>query len=291
MFEQILICTDITDGLHRLSKFISCFKLAGVKKIVFLHVVPLWEKGIIPQVDTEKMAQAQSQLETAIEPGQTDIEVTIEVTSGKPVDTILKVAKAYQSQVIILGSQSRSILTEKLVGSTMAQLSHKTHIPLLVLRPQIISTYTSEELKLRCQHLFRSLLIPYDNSQASNYLVQQVKHLAKQQCDQYLQECLLCWVVENTGAKETPRKISPQQAHQRLSEIKAELEGVNLQVETQVREGNYLTEVLNMALMTDISAIAVSSGTIGKLQEWLVSSFAAQVLRQSCYPVMFFPWR
>ncbi|MDB9538249.1 hypothetical protein NWP22_10860 [Anabaenopsis tanganyikae CS-531] len=42
--------------------------------------------------------------------------------------------------------------------------------------------------------------------------------------------------------------------------------------------------------MTDISAIAVSSGTIGKLQEWLVSSFAAQVLRQSRYPVKFFPW-
>ncbi|HYW21080.1 MAG TPA: hypothetical protein VE956_17620 [Nodularia sp. (in: cyanobacteria)] len=42
--------------------------------------------------------------------------------------------------------------------------------------------------------------------------------------------------------------------------------------------------------MADISAIAVSSGTIGKLQEWLVSSFAAEVLRQSWYPVLFFPF-
>jgi nucleotide-binding universal stress UspA family protein len=67
------------------------------------------------------------------------------------------------------------------------------------------------------------------------------------------------------------------------------LEKVNLQVETEVKEGPSVTSILEMAVMADISAIAVSSGTIGKLQEWLISSFAAEVLRQSWYPVLFFP--
>ena len=290
MFERVLICTDFSDGLHRLSQFTSSLKLAGIKQIVFLHVVPLWEKGIIPQVDDEKIAQAQTQLAKAIEQIPTDVEVKTEVQSGKPVETILKIAQAYQSELIILGSPTRSILTEKLVGSTMADLSRQTKIPLLVVRPQLFSAYTQEELTLRCQHLFRSLLIPYNNGKVSNYLVQQVKQLAQKQSDRYLQHCQLCWVLDNTSPKERPGKIPPQQAQETLCEVKAELEQVNLQIETEVLEGNELTQVLDTAVMGDISAIAVSSGTIGKLQEWLVSSFAAEILRRSWYPVLFFPF-
>ncbi|MFQ4145527.1 universal stress protein [Chlorogloeopsis sp. ULAP02] len=289
MFERVLISTDFSDGLHRLAHFVSSLALAGMKQIVFLHVVPLWEKGIIPQVDSEKVEQAQTQLTEAFGKSPTDIEVKIEVQSGKPVETILKVAKTYQSQLIILGSQSRSLLTEKLVGSTMAELSRQSKIPLLVLRPQLISAYTSEELTLRCQHLFRSLLLPYNNTQAANHLVQEVKHLAQNQSGRFLQQCKLCWVLENTGRREVPKKILPQQASETLSQIKADLEGVNLQVEIEVREGHSVTEVLKAAAMTDVSAIAVSSGTIGKFQEWLVSSFAAEVLRHSWYPVLFIP--
>lgn len=289
MFQRVLICTDFSDGLHRLRHFVSSLALTGMKQIVFLHAVPLSERGIIPQVDSEKIEQAQTQFAEAVGESPTDVEVKIEVQSGKAVDTILKVAQTYRSQLIILGSQSRSLLTEKLVGSTMANLSRRTPIPLLVLRPQLIYAYTSEELILRCQHLFRSLLLPYNGTQEADYLVQQVKQLAQQQSGRYLQQCKLCWVLEDTGRRELPRKILPQQAGQTLSQIKADLEGINLQVEIEVREGYSVTEVLEAAAMGDISAIAVSSGTIGKLQEWLVSSFTAELLRFSWYPVLFFP--
>jgi nucleotide-binding universal stress UspA family protein len=289
MFERVLICTDFADGLHRLGHFIPSLTLAGMKQIVFLHTVPLWEKGIIPRVDSEKVEQAQTQLRKAVGKSPTNVEVKIEVQSGKPVETILKVVQTYQSQLIIVGSQSRSSLTEKIIGSTMADLSRQTKVPLLVLRPQLIFAYTSEELTLRCQHLFRSLLIPYNGSQVANSLVQQVKYLAQQQSDKFLQHCKLCWVLENSGRREIPMKILPQQADETLAQIKADLEGVNLQVETQVREGSSVTTILDIAAMADISAIAVSSGTIGKLQEWLISSFAAEILRASWYPVLFFP--
>ncbi|MBW4667434.1 MAG: universal stress protein [Cyanomargarita calcarea GSE-NOS-MK-12-04C] len=289
MFQRVIICTDFSDGLHRLSHFVSSLALTGIKQIVFLHVVPLWEKGIIPRVDSEKIQQAQSRLASSVDESSTDVEVKIEVQSGKPVETILKVAQAYQSELIILGSQSRDLLTEKFVGSTMADLSRKTTIPLLVVRPQLMFAYTSEELTLRCQHLFRSLLLPYNGSKVANYLVQQVKQLAQKQSGKFLEQCTLCWVLEDSDRREIPRKIQPQQASDTLSPIKADLESANLQVETQVLEGHSVTKILEAAAMGDISAIAVSSGTIGKLQEWLVSSFAAELLRYSWYPVLFFP--
>jgi nucleotide-binding universal stress UspA family protein len=139
MFERVLICTDFSDGLHRLGQFIPSLALAGMKQIVFLHTVPLWEKGIIPQVDSEKLEQAQTRLREAVAENPIDVEVKIEVQSGKPVETILKVVQSYQSQLIIVGSQSRSLLTEKVIGSTMANLSRQTKVPLLVLRPQLTS--------------------------------------------------------------------------------------------------------------------------------------------------------
>ncbi|NJR14977.1 MAG: universal stress protein [Calothrix sp. CSU_2_0] len=290
MFERVLICTDFSDGLYRLTHFVSSLAIAGIKQIVFLHTVPLWEKGVIPRVDSEKVEQAQTRLREAVGKNPTDdIEVKIEVQSGKPVATILKVAQTYQSQLIVVGSQSRSSLTEKVVGSTMVNLSRQTKIPLLIMRPQLISAYTNEELTLRCQHLFRSLLLPYNGSQVANYLVQQVKQLAQQQSGKFLQQCKLCWILENSGRREAPVKILPQQADKTLSQIKADLEAVNLQVETEAREGSSVNTILDMATMADISAIAVSSGTIGKLQEWLISSFTAEILRQSWYPVLFFP--
>lgn len=289
MFQRILICTDFSDGLHRLTYFVSSFALAGVQQIVFLHAVPLWDKGIIPQVDSEKIEKAKAQLIKAVGENPTDVEVKIEVQSGKPVETILKTAQNYQSQLIILGSQSRSLLTEKLVGSTMVDLSRHTKIPLLILRPQLISTYTAEELTLRCQHLLRSLLIPYNGTQAADYVVQQIKQLAQQQSDRYLQQCKLCWVLEGTGRQEVSKRIQPPQAQQSLSRIQADLEDVNLHIDTEVREGHSISEILKAATTADISAIAVSSATIGKIQEWLVSSFAADLLRYSWYPVLFFP--
>lgn len=289
MFQRVIICTDFSDGLHRLSSQVSSLALTGIKQIVFLHVVPLWEKGIIPLVDSEKIEQAQTRLASSIGESSTDVEVKIEVQSGKPVETILKVAQTYHSQLIILGSQSRDLLAEKIVGSTMADLSRKTTIPLLVLRPQLIFAFTDEELTLRCQHLFRSLLLPYNGSKVANSLVQQVKQSAQQQSGRFLEHCTLCWVLEDSSSREIPRKIQPQQASDTLSQVKADLESANLQVETQVLEGHSITKILEAAATADISAIAVSSGTIGKLQEWLISSFAAELLRYSWYPVLFFP--
>lgn len=290
MFIRILICTDFSDGLHRLAQFVPNLEKAGIKQIVFLHTVPLSDKGAVVRVDSEKIEQAQTRLaKKAIGTNPSSVEVKIEVHSGKPVDTIFKVARTYNSQLIIGGSQSRSLITEKFVGSTMADLSRQTKIPLLVLRPQLIAAYTNEELALRCEHLFRSLLIPYNQSQVADTLVHQIKQLAQQQSGEFLQKCQLCWILESSGRRDAPIKVSPQQAKETLSKIKADLEQAKLQVDTQVQEGSSVATILDIAVMEDISAIAVCSGTIGKLQEWLVSSFTAEILRQSWYPVLFFP--
>jgi nucleotide-binding universal stress UspA family protein len=280
MFERVLICTDFKDGLQRLAHYTDALAAGGMKQIVFLHVVPLLEKRTVPKSDNDRVEQAQARLTAAVGSSPAGVDVQIEVRSGQSVETILQVAKSYGSEAIVLGSQTHNSLVDLLLGSTMTELSHRTPIPLLILRPQLIAAFTAEELRLRCQHLLRAVLVPYDGSTAANFLVQQLKQLAQKQTDRFLERCVLCWVTNS---------IPTQTEQNLLTDIKVDLEAANLQVTTDLRRGTPLAEILEVAQIEEISAIAISTGTMGKFQEWIMASFAAELLRLSWSPVLFFP--
>jgi nucleotide-binding universal stress UspA family protein len=289
MFHSCLVCTDLSDGLYRLAEFLPNLAAGGLKKIVFLHSVPLWEEGKIPRIDEEAIEKARDRLQQRLKTVPDGVEVKIEVLSGVPIETIPKVAQANKLDVIITGMPIRSLLQEKLFGSTTAGLAKACERPLLILRPQLISTYTCEELELRCQHLFRYLLIPYNGSNASKYLLQKVKEYAQQRPDDSLKECLLMWIVEEGGRREIPKDYQLKEAQEKLAGVKAELEPLGLQVTTQVRLGDPYMEILDAALEFDISAIAIASDNFGKLIEFPVRSFAGELMRRSWHPVLFFP--
>ena len=198
MFERVLICTDLKDGLQRLAHYPDALAAGGMKQIVFLHIVPLIETRTAPKSDNDRVEQAQARLTAAVGQSPAGVEVHIEVRSGASVETIIQVAKSYGSEAIVLGSQSHNSFANILRGSKMTELSRRTTLPLLILRPQLIAAFTGEELRLRCQHLFRAVLVPYDGSTAANFLVEQIKQLAQKQTDRYLERCVLSWVTGDT---------------------------------------------------------------------------------------------
>ncbi|UBF27304.1 universal stress protein [Kovacikia minuta CCNUW1] len=288
MFQRLLFCTDLSDGVYRLVNFIPSLAATGAKQIVFLHSVPFLE-GSIPREDTEKINQAREQLEPALKHSSATVEVKVEVVSGRAMDTILRAAKTHQTDLVVLGMPIHGQLKERLFGSTTVGLCQKTPIPLMVLRPQLISTYTSEELELRCQHLFRWLLIPYDGSDSARYLVEQVKRYAANRPEHSLERCNLCWVVEDVNRRGLPADYQVEPAQKALVPVKAELESLGLQVKTEVRQGDSIVEVLNAALMDDVSAIAIASKSLGKLQELSVASFTRELLNRCWHPIIYFP--
>lgn len=288
MFERILICTEFTDELGRLTNFVDDFAIAGVKQIVFLHAVPLLESRTVPKVDHEKIAQAQAQF-AKLQQSPAGVEVKAEVESGKAVDAILKTAKTHQTELIILGTQSRAFITEKLFGSTLVELSRRTTIPLLVLRPQLIATFRSEELRLRCQHLFQDLLLPYNGSQSAQYLLDRIKHSIQTKSDSSTERCFLCWVVRDGMRRDVSIEPLLQEAQAALLPVKSQLEQLNLQVETEVRQGDPIAAILAVANTHNISAIVLTSDASSQRLEWFVTSFAGELLRRSLHPILFFP--
>lgn len=288
MFRRLLVCTDLSDGLQRLVNFIPSLAIAGVQQVTFLHCVPLNESGAIPRVDQKKMDSARDRLSVAI--AQTSVDVQVVVESGRPTDTILRIAKEVESDLIVVGTPVRSLLAEKIFGSTAIALYERTPIPILALRPQLISTYTTEELALRCQHLFRHLMLPYDGSETAKYLIEQLKQLVSQP-NRVLQACYLSWVVDDVDRRGIPLEPKVQAAEAALAAVKAELISLNLQVETEVLLGLAVPEILKAAIEPDISAIAVCHGARNQFLKMSVPSFTAELLRQSWHPVIYLPFK
>lgn len=292
MFQRLLICTAFVDGLQRLVDFVPSLAVGGVKQIVFLHVLQISGDQAIPRVDQNEIEAVRQRLavaESNIPPG---VEVHIEVQYGQPVDRILSTAANYQSEIILLGTQSRSLLTEKLFGSTTMALCQRSKIPLMIFRPQLLSTYTVEELNLRCRHLFRYFLIPYDGSDVAGYLVKRVKALAQDRSSESLEACLLCWVVETIRRRSVSALMQEEEtkkAKTQLEKVKADLETLNLEVHTEVVQGEPVPEILLKAQVYDITAIVTASDSLGKILELSVPCFTGDLLRRSWHPVIYFP--
>ncbi len=289
MFQRPLICTDLTDGLQRLVEFVPSLVAGGMTHLVFLHAVPLREEATIPKADAEKIDRAQDVLSAALKQVPAGADVKVEVQAGRPLDVILKMVTTHQADVIILGTQPRNLLTEKLFGSTTTELSQRTTIPLLTLRPQMISTYTSEELSLRCQHLLRYLLLPYDDSSASKHTIEQIKHFVQTQSAQALKGVILCWVVEEGGRHELTLAQQQQVVCETLEPVRDDLVSCGVEVTLDVRRGNPIAQVLAAAQESDTSAIVLSTDNRGNLLDWSAPSFTGEILRRSWHPVLFFP--
>lgn len=288
MFRRALICTDFSDGLYRLAQVVPSLVAGGLEQLTFFHNVSLPDRGV-PHVNEAEMAAAQQRLQQSLHDIPEAASVSVEVMSGRPQDNILTLVESTQSDVVFLGMPTRSLLTEKLFGSTTMGLVERLQVPVMILRPQLISTYTTPELELRCRSLFRYLLVPYDGSETSARLLKRIQVAVEQSPERVLERCLILWVVDESIRPELRGDRPMATAEAKLHEVSAGLRALGITVETLVKEGDPQEELFKVAENTDISAIAVFSSHKRGLQRWSIPSFTREILRCSWHPVLDFP--
>lgn len=289
MFKRALISTDFEDGLYRLGCTIPSLVESGITDITFFHNVAVQTDRSIPKVDEGEVQAARERLESFIETVPEGIHVKVNVVGGSPSSNILKEIEFSNCDVIFLGTPTRNVLSEKLFGSTTMKLVEKTPVPMLILRPQLVSTYTTEELSIRCRNLFNNLLIPYDGTEGANDFLQTLKARIRTSPPPANHQYWLLWVVDDNIRRELQGDNPIQEAQGRLHRAADTLRELDLKVEAIVAEGDPLKEILRAADRYDIGAIATSSRGIGGLLRWSVPSLTKEILRQSWHPVLYFP--
>lgn len=287
MFKRALICTDFSDSLQRLADFVPDLAKGGMTHLVFFHNVPLMTSREIPCVDEEQVAEAKAALSVAESAVPDGTEVHIEVASGRPAENIVRAVQKYQPDIIFSGMPTRSTLNERLFGSTTMELAEKVEVPILILRPQLVSTYRESELSERCQNMFNYLLLPYDDSSSAKKLVGEIKTRIEADPNCALETSLLSWVIDDGGRVSSSDLV--EEAERTLEAVKAELSDLGTEVQTEVRVGNPLEEILKSGEVHDISAIAVCTGKSKGLLKLTVPSFTSAILRASWHPIIHFP--
>jgi nucleotide-binding universal stress UspA family protein len=289
MFQRALICTDFADGIQRLAQFVPSLAAGGFKSLIFFHNVAVETEREIPRDDPALLLEPKRRLTELLREVPDTVEVRVEVQMGRASDNILRLAKQCRADVIFLGTPTRTMLEEKLFGSTTIRLSEKTEVPLAILRPQLISTYTTAELELRCAHLFRYLLLPYDGSQGGKALVNNIRRQVQGNPASVLERVRLLWVIDENIRRELYGDHPLQQAQEELNQVQAELAELGLVVTTTVTEGNPIEQIMATAEVYDIGAIATCSGADGGFMKWSAPSLTREILRRSWHPVLFFP--
>ncbi len=303
MFKHVLIATDCHDGLERFARCLEALQTGGIQQASYIHSLD-WkeESGGIPDDRAAEIEAIEAKLRDSagVIPAGMSFQVGVQVS--KPSVAIQNAIREYQPDVLILGMSTRNFLAEKLFGSTTMELLPKLSIPVLVVRPQMIATFTLEELRLRCRHLFRCVLLPYDFSESSgdllNYLVNRLAQAdpaspSDPQIGPQIAMLHLLHVVDPSSRINQNRDLPEIQAKadKQLDQIEAAM-GSRLsqtRIEGIVRTGSPVKEILQAASDLDMTAIALVSRHAGRFWEWSVASVTGEILRQSWHSVLFFP--
>lgn len=288
MFRNCLVCTDLNDGLQRFVDFVPDLAAGGLKRIVFLHCLSVWADEKMVGVDERKLADARAKLSRALDSVPEGVEVEIEVHFGQLKDAIARWVNARAIEVIVMGTPIDLGVDARIFGSNALEVAKITSTPILVFRPQLLSIFTREELSLRCRHLWREILIPYDDSPAARHKIERMKALSLQHPDAKPSLFRLVWAIESGRSPELDR-LHFEEAERKLQAVKADLTAAGFAVEVEVRSGDPLLEVLDAALNDDISAIAISSNSRNLLQAWTIPSLAKEFLSRSWFPLLYFP--
>lgn len=289
MFQRALICTDFNDGMYRLAQFVPSLVEGGFKSLIFFHNVAVEVEREIPRNDPALLAAPKQRLTELLREVPADIEVIVEVQMGRPAENIRRLADKYKVDIIFLGTPTRTLLEEKLFGSTTAALIEKTTVPILILRPQLIATYTTAELELRCAHLFRYLLLPYNGREGAQQSIASIQRQLTANPDSILERIRLLWVIDENVRPELHGDNPLHQAQKELEQVQADLAKFNLVVNTSVIEGDPIKEIIQAAETYDIGAIATCTGNISNLMKWSAPSLTRELVRHIWHPVLVFP--
>ncbi len=139
MYQKILVALDHTASDAAVLEHVSRLAPLHQSEILLVHVADGWAARNFERLklaESEEMVRDRRYLEETAQKLQVEIKQTVHVhlALGNPPDEIVRVAHLENCDLILMTSHGHRFFSDLWHGSTIDQVRHNTHVPILVVR-------------------------------------------------------------------------------------------------------------------------------------------------------------
>ncbi|MGA1869530.1 MAG: universal stress protein [bacterium] len=282
MYSKILLATDLSASSELLVKCVINLVTLGLREVVLVHVVSLRNAGDLSKRvqahDKELIEKQKKRLE------KKGIRVKVEVPIGFPSYEINEIAEKEDVSLIMIGSHSRSLIRDIILGSEGEQIIRDAKKPVLIMK---FNVKEGRIAGVFCKNIFKTILYPTDFSDDAERVLPYIKKAFDAQCERII----LLHVQEEQRIKpyfENRLKEFNRLDQARLERIKNELVGAGaVNVKTIVQTGKTIPLILKISEEEKCTLIALGARGRTLLGEIFIGSTANNVARHAKMSVLF----
>lgn len=209
----------------------------------------------------------------------------LQAPAGKTAETILSAIEAWNPDLVAMTTHGRSGVTRWVFGSVADKLIHATARPFLLIRPPDVNEpalATSMDV----------ITVPLDGSEISLSVMGYVQELALSlKARLHLVHVIappIYLVPDGIVASYPVIDVDEwsQQARSLLETTAEKIRGTGLVVQTEVRIGSAVQEIIDAANLAGSGLIAMATHGHSGLERWVLGSVADAVLRRSNLPCL-----
>jgi nucleotide-binding universal stress UspA family protein len=276
---RAVFATDLSDAIETAIDTRVCLECLGRYGITDIDLVTVINPNVttgMPGSDLGKQAkQGLEKQRKRLEAEGFDVET--HAVRGTPHRRINGLAERVDADLIIVGSRGQSPLQQRLIGGTARNMTRTAVRPLFLQR--IVED--EEGYEVADEHLFQRVLFPTDFSENAERAFEQFKHLAGA-----TQEATLLYVQP---PERRPDAEGVEDPAAKLEELAAELEDLDIDTRTMVREGEVVSEILSAESELDPTTILMGSRGQGRIRRLLLGSTSEAVTGQASSNVLLVP--
>lgn len=288
MFRTIVMATDLSSAWDEIVTCAGELKALGCSEIILTHVVTvLFLSGMEGALRTEARQNLEVQKAKLEAQG---FSVGIEIPTGLPAQSVNEVARCCGADLIVVGSQGRSLWREAVLGSVSSAMLHHIHYPTLLLNIRLKEGMASGSCRLQATDLLRHVLYPTDFSKISERTGEFVTRLAPRGISQVT--VLHALDVPGTEDSYPPgyQEVAVGAAHDLLEQCKQRLITAGIpSVHVRLDPGHPIAAILHVLASQDISFIVMGTQGKGFIKEIFLGSVAHNVSRMATCPVLLIP--
>jgi len=287
MFKTIVLATDLSPAWDEIVACGGEFKALGVQETILVHVISVkFLGGLEGKVRAEAEPRLQAQARSLADQGFT---VCQEMPSGLPAYAINDAARRYCADLMVVGPQKTSRLTEGVLGSVAGAVLHHAEFPVLFLKAGIKEGMPQGSCRIQATELLRHILFPADFSKTAERACAYVERLAARGASQVT----LLHALDVPGGDEYPpgfQETAEARARESLAAWQERLKQAGLpRVDSVFDPGHPLPAILEALKTQDISLIIMGTQGKGFIKELFLGSVAHNAARLAACPVLLVP--